>query len=618
MGVAAALGVWTNFQVLSYLVTGGLILLAGMVPAEKRRLLVGPMLAAGLVALTGFVPLLVSWGGIPAWSGDWGSPSVAAVPGHVRVLLKQLPKLFLWPVDTPGLLLKAALVSWLAAAALYAVKVVSERRRPARLKAFVPLLFAAVFLPLYLVHPLAEKAPPRYLVPLATMVTAAFFGGAVSHRWRAVRWAGYVLLTVWALFNTASALQIAEVRAKAKRDVVFERTRTIEQAEEAGLRHLMILGSHYDGHAGQSLTFYAGDRVKYVSSTHERYYPAAVSAELDPRTGFIFRGTHLPKVERSLASAGIFSFSEENARWTIIYDLKVPYARRRSVPPGTMKLDVDGVAEGGSGGSLADRRAGTGVEPAAGKRSRATITAALDRPRRIGGIWLTADDSDRLPDSFKISTSMDGLEYTPVGPGYRNVLPTYITGNRAYMMGYHARNDLRFRPVEARFVRIRVGRAGKEDRSWSVNELFLFEHEGPAEAVPAGEVEEIARILKAEAVDFTVTDRWLSARLGLLLGSGEGGPRVFPLFNPRHRHTLISRRIAPRPGLAVAVERAVAEECGRVLERNLPPVASLGRVDLPHYSLFTFRGPGSAFEAAGATLEWNGHAMLGADISGGE
>jgi hypothetical protein len=276
------------------------------------------------------------------------------------------------------------------------------------------------------------------------------------------------------------------------------------------------------------------------------------------------------------------------------------------------------VAEGGSGGSLADRRAGTGVESAAGKRNRATITAALDRPRRIGGIWLTADDSDRLPDSFKISTSMDGVEYTPVGPGYRNVLPTYITGNRVYMMGYYARNELRFRPVEARFVRIRVGRAGNRDRSWSVNELFLFEHEGPAEAVPAGEVEEIARILMAEAVDFTVADRWLSARLGVRLGSREGRPTVFPIFNPRHRHTLISRKFAPRSGLAVAVERAVADECGRVLERDLHPEASLGRVDLPHYTLFTFRGSDSAFEAAGASLEWNGHAVLGADTSGGE
>jgi hypothetical protein len=62
----------------------------------------------------------------------------------------------------------------------------------------------------------------------------------------------------------------------------------------------------------------------------------------------------------------------------------------------------------------------------------------------------------------------------------------------------------------------------------------------------------------------------------------------------------------------------VAEECERVLERDLPPATALARVDLPHYTLFTFRGPASAFEAAASSLEWNGHAMLGADISGGK
>jgi hypothetical protein len=617
LGVTAALGVWTNFQVFSYLVTGGLVLLVGMAPSGRRSLLARPALAGALIGLTGFIPLLKVSGWVSTGAGDWGGLSITAVPGHARIFLERLPKLFLWPVDTPGILLKASLASWLAAAALYAVKVVSERRRKARLKALVPLLFAAVFLPLYLVHPLAAAGAPRYLIPLATTVTAAFFGGGVSHRWRAVRWAAYVLLAVWTLFNTASALQTAEVRVKSKRNVVLRRTKIIEQAEEAGLRHLMILGSHNDGHNGQSLTFYAGDRVRYVSSTLERYYPAAVSAELDPRAGFIFRAGHLPKVERSLSSAGIFSFSERSFEWTTIYDMKVPHARHRSVLPGEMVIEVEGAAGGGRGGSLADRRAGTDVEGVAGG-GRVTITAGLDRPRRIGALWLTSGDSSRLPRTFRVSTSMDGVEYTPVGPRHRNVLPTYISGNRVYMMGYHARTELRFSPVEARFVRVRVGREGNTSPDWSVNELFLFEHQGPSGPVADAEVEKITRSLSAEATDFTVADRWLSARLGARLASGDGPPPVFPLFNPRHRHTLISRTVAPRPGLAVVVERSVAEEAALVLEEALLPGTSLGRVDLPHYTLFTFRGPDSAFEGAGMSLQWNGHVILRDDTSGGE
>ena len=75
----------------------------------------------------------------------------------------------------------------------------------------------------------------------------------------------------------------------------------IEQAEKTGLRHLMILGSGLDDLNGQTLTFYAGDRVRFVASKWERYHPAAVSAELDPAAGFLTKAQHRAKLHRWLA-----------------------------------------------------------------------------------------------------------------------------------------------------------------------------------------------------------------------------------------------------------------------------------------------------------------------------
>jgi hypothetical protein len=611
MGIVAALGVWTNLQVFSYLVTGGLVLVVGMVPAAARRVLVKPVLAAAVLSLAGFIPLLLTKGGFSVGPGDLDGPSLAAVSSHARLLLRRLPKLLLWPVDTPGLLLKGAIASWLIGVSLYVVKLLTERRKRERLRLLVPLLFACVFLVLYLVHPLAAMGAPRYLVPLASMVTAAVFGAAVSHRWRAVRWAGYVFLAIWTLFNTASVLQTAEAKAGKKRDVIFEREGIIRQAEEEGLRHLMILGSHTDGHNGQSLTFYARDRVRYVSSTLERYYPAALSAEIDPETGLVFKGEHLRKVRRSLRSAGITSYGEARFRWTTLYDLKVPRAKSQSVLPEEMKVEV--TQGDGSGADLVDRRAGTGIETTGGKNGERTVTAMLDRPRRIGALRLTADNSGRLPDSFKVSTSMDGINYAPAGPPSSSSPPTYVCGNRVYMMGYYARVDLRFSPVKARFVRIEIGRGKKRNRPWAVNELFLIESTGASGAVTDEEVEEIARILKAETVDFTVADRWMSARLGV---AGEG-LNVYPLFNPRHRHTIADRRFAPRPGLAVVVESAMAEESERLLERANSRKIPMLRTDLAHYTIFLFTGPGGEMEGVAPSLEWNGHAVLAARSSGG-
>jgi len=379
----------------------------------------------------------------------------------------------------------------------------------------------------------------------------------------------------------------------------------------------MILGSDIDGHRGQSMTFHARDRVRFVSSSHERYYPASVSAELDPAAGFIFNSRHLPKVRRSLAAAGVPSYKERHYSWSMLYDLEVPQGRRNSVPADELSLQVDGGAVE-DGRVLLDRIAATGFGGPAESASEVVFDVRLDRPRAISGLWLTSRDSKDLPASFTVSTSMDGRTFRPALKEYENILPTYVAGNRVYMMGYRSRVDLRFESVEARFVRIGIRQGKKSSRRWKINEVFLFEEAGPAGPVSEREVEEIADRLGTEEVDFTAADRWLSARLARAPGSLGGSLDVFPVSNPRHPRSVISRTLTPRPGLAIIVERAVAEECRRVLTGKLPPGTSLDAEEFPHYTLFSFRGPASAFAGAAATLEWNGHVILAADTSNGD
>jgi hypothetical protein len=239
-----------------------------------------------------------------------------------------------------------------------------------------------------------------------------------------------------------------------------------------------------------------------------------------------------------------------------------------------------------------------------------TLSISLGRPAEIDGLWLTAEHSNFLPGSFEISSSLDGVSYEAVSGKYRDILPTYVAGNRVYSMGYFARHDLRFNPVEARFIRIAIGGGKDSRRGWELNELFLFERIGAGTPVPDSEVESIAREITASGTVFTVADRWLSARLGALLPAGENGPAVYPRFNPRHRHTLVSRRFSPGGKLSVAVERSVADECEDVLSRALPPGASLERSDFPHYSLFSFSGEEAVFQGLPSSLEWNGHMVL--------
>ncbi len=615
LGAAAALGVWTNFQVFSYVVTGALILLGGVVWRRGKRAFTMKVAAAGLIGLLGFIPLLVTTWGSNSKAGEAG-PSIRLLPENAVSFLKRLPKLFLWPIEVPALLLAVSLAAFTAALLFYFIKVLSGTDGRERLRGLVPLLFASVFLSLYLVHPAARLNAPRYLTPLISMTTAAAFGAAVSMSKKPMRYAGWALLALWTIYNVSSALETADARVTRKEAHVRNRTEIIGRAEEAGLRHLMILGSAIDGLSGQSLTFYARDRVRFVSSTWERYHPAAESAELDPATGFLVKKSHRRRVRRSLVAVGIPSFQEEVFGRIIIHDIDVPHVRRQSVPPAAMRVKIEGLPEEVRGESLLDRADETGVSPGPDRETAAVLTVTLERPVEIDGLWFTARNSRLIPRSFDISTSVDGVIYQPVRREFHNLLPTYISGNKAYMMGYHVRSDLRFGPAKARFVRIRIDSRRNDRSSWEVNEIFLFERLGEDQPVSDDEVESMARIISERKIDFTVADRWLSARLGALLDDREDSPPVYPRFNPRSRHTLVSRRFPPRKGLGVAIERAVADECESVLSGSLPAGARLERVNFPHYVLYTFVGPETVFESLPDSLTWNGHMVL--RMEGGE
>lgn len=620
MGITAALGVWTNFQVGSYLVTGALVLLVGAGLRKGSPSYLFKVAVAAMLGLLGLVPLLAVTWGVGLEAKGVGGVSLTHIPGSFTYFLRRLPRLYQWPLETPKIYLYSAYAAYGGAVLLYFAKVFSGPRWQSRVRRLVPVLFAVVFLLLYLSHPLARTNAPRYLIPLVSVLTAAFFGAAVSVRTRWMRITGWALLAVWTSFNVLSAVKTADDRANRKRAYVRERTQLIAQAEDVGLRYLTILGSTQDGLNGQSLTFYSGDRVRFVSSRGERYQPAAEAAELDPAAGFMARKQHRKKLRRSLAAAGISSYRQEDSRkQVIIHDVEVPHFRRRSLSPALMKVESDASGEKEAWReNLLDRSAGTEVGIARGVEQKATMSISLDRPARIDGLWFTDEHSASLPRSFAISTSLDGVSYEPVSGGYRDLLPTYIAGNRVYMMGYFTRHDLRFSPVEARFIRVTIGGRRDSRRGWKLDELFVFERIGAGTPVPDSEVESIAGRIIEKGIIFTAADRWLSARLEVLLPAGETGPTVYPRFNPRYRHTLVSRRFSPGRGRSVAVERSVADECEDVLSRALPPGGRLEREDFSHYSLFSFAGKEAVFQGLPPSLEWNGHVVLQADSFGEE
>jgi len=608
MGAAAALGVWTNFQVFSYLATGALVLIVWIAAGRFERAALVKLTVAGCIGVLGFLPLAFAIRECGFSSQTMHGPTPRFLRESALMLFRLAPELLLWPRVTRAVA-GVALLCCFGALALYVWKVISSSGR-ARLLALVPLLYVAVFLALYLPHPMARIGAPRYLVPFIMMIVCAVFGASVTVERRAVRCLGWGFVAVWVLFNTSCAIATAQRNSGTKAGIVAARNEVVSRAAAAGVRHVTILGSAIDGLEGQTYTFYSKGRIRFVSSYYERHAPSAESAELDPASAFLCKAPHLEKCERSLAAAGITAYDIERSSRPLIHSIVVPHWRRRSVAPQRIRAEVAGAVRGDAR-ALVDRAADTYVEFERGQsHETATVTLDLGSVAAVDGVTLTAFQSEKLPATCEIRSSIDGMSYDFAGGSAEKMLPTYVSGNRAYMMGYFARYELRSGPAEARYLRIAFRWPGSGSSVRQINEIYVFERLGADAAITRDEVASIALTVEERGIDFVVADRWLSARLRDRLPSIGGSPVAYPRFNPRFRDTLISREFAPRKGLAVVVDRSLSEECAAILQEETPRGAELIRVDFRHYTFFTFLGPDSVFLSLPRSLVWRGYALL--------
>ena len=146
MGISAALGVWTNLQVLSYLVSGALILLLTLWRRGFNKTTIAAIMFAGTISLLGFIPVLIVTGDVSFDSMTTATPSPRLIPGNLKVFCKTISELFTWPVTREftmvNLFVQAALVCWLLVS--YGTFAATLRRAgtgPAGCPCYLPVCF---------------------------------------------------------------------------------------------------------------------------------------------------------------------------------------------------------------------------------------------------------------------------------------------------------------------------------------------------------------------------------------------------------------------------------------------------------------------------------------------
>jgi hypothetical protein len=117
------------------------------------------------------------------------------------------------------------------------------------------------------------------------------------------------------------------------------------------------------------------------------------------------------------------------------------------------------------------------------------------------------------PEKYAIETSKDGIIWNKVNAG-RQAQPLFWSGPRIYWDYYNGRWEIIFKPVNARFIRIKQLDFGKWP--WIIDELFIYEYSGDKKYTVRDYVYSAKKIYQyafKEKIGFIYADHWLSAKI---------------------------------------------------------------------------------------------------------
>ncbi len=598
LGIFAALGIWTNLQVIPFLAVAAII--AGVHwlwtnRTWKRVLCLG---TAGVIGLTGFVPGLIATAGTEE-SSFMASPKLAYITANSKIMLDRVIPRLIWWKSTDS-----ALLTWLIGFVVtlpvlfYLVSVVRKRRTP---QLAIPLLFAGIFIVLYLPHDMAALGAPRYAISLSVMLFAAGFSAMLCAEFRWVRICGWLLLAGWIGYNGVSLGDKCSRSGTEKRDKIDARMSAIEQAKVLDIENLMIIGGTADGLRGLIFSFYAKGDVRFIACRSDRVYQHVAAWENDDGAGYAISPGAIDLLTHAVKSMGITKYRVTDAGLYRFLDRIEPKFISQAAVPDVLVHDVRGFD--GESDAVIDQIQSTYISTPTDRES--SLTLALAEPKEISGLKLLGHEDDLPQGPYTVSVSSDGEAYTPVLRVDRRIPQCYRCGNRIYFKGHNAAHDIQFAPVTAQYVRIAFDIRPGRRSTWNLSEVFVLEHLWDAEPVAEQEPEDIAKSIAEKGINFTYGDRWISRKLEPLLAPDA----VFPPYGGRHPHSQLDRTIAVGPGQALVIDNAMAEQAAALLNKHLPEGVTLQSDPHTHYTLMTFDCAVTA-EPTRLPLTWYGQTVL--------
>jgi hypothetical protein len=583
IGLFAGLALWTNFQSAIYLVLGVAFLVRFMHREEWSI----KLWIAGLAGLFTFaIAILPVFLARNETTGShvvaWGLDGSGISASLLDIGQRHMPSLLLGIGEFPAVYVILRLCIYTIAPLLLAWSVYSSLRR---WRLILPAVYVGVFLLFYLPNPMAQEGALRYLISAWTMLTIGLLAiPTIKFKFAPL------LLGLWLAMN-AYEITVSTSRAMARtQTTTAAQQKVAHDAHAIGARTVHMSDGYIFGHHGQTYGWMAANRIQFVSNFDERRQDRAQQAEVVEQQTIGVPTEKFDDLRHTLNSLGVAHARTNTVPVSFFYNIT---PRREHLvscyPQAATTLD------GRTATALIDRTYDTDIECSG-------FTLDLGRPLNLGKIWLSAKGpyQQTLPESFAISVSTNGVEYVDVHVCPGRVPVAYTQENMVYVKGFYGVMECAMNQSLARYVRL----TAKKPTTISINEVFVFEHRGEAQAIIDEEILSINSHLREQRIGFLATDRWLSAQL-----YPNSFARVFPRYNSKFLKTQRSRILKPENGVAIAVRAGLEGETSRVIQAVYGLEAIKQVIGTAHYRILVLQNIESPAKSE-TRLLWNGHTLL--------
>lgn len=453
----------------------------------------------------------------------------------------------------------------------------------------------------------SELAPgrmTRYLIPLYS-----FFPIAIAYAVVKTGKARYVFIPLFSIYLIGQGYffwnwgQNIAPRYEEKARRVLN---LIEKLKEKKISHAYI--DRWLGPA--EYTFMAKEQIIFSGPHHERYQPYELLLDQARNPAFIYKKPDVFKPVLQTIGGQCSEFTLDD--YHVYYDFQEPAGFFFQIPVDQLTLKASHNAQ--SVHEALDRDLQTSWSSMDGKAEGMWMTIDVGKTRNLGllRLWNKGQYHSNYPGKSSLEVSQDAENWDEIVLNQKSK-PFYWSGSRIYFWEWSYRWEIRFGPVQARFVRLKL-KGDSEKDPWMVTDLYVYER-GKDIPFEKEREEELLDVVQKMKLRLIYADRYMNARIreasGGLIKTIEPFAFNIAKFVNKYSYRLEARFIRWTPGTGFVLEYSDAAAFRDSLRQE---GISMSEINFGRWSLFYFsRGKFDKILKKNTGWYWTGLGMVRAN-----